>query len=47
MNGTLRATNVIYQDVKFDELEGAGLVAPEKLDLKNVRIRQGAAVRCV
>ena len=44
VNGTLRATNVIYQDVKFDELEGAGLVAPEKLDLKNVRIRQGAAV---
>ena len=43
-SGKLRATNAVYQDVRFDELEVTGLLAPEKLDLKNVRIRQGAAV---
>jgi translocation and assembly module TamB len=43
-SGTLRATNAVYEDVRFDELEVTGLLAPEKLDLKNVRIRQGAAV---
>ncbi len=43
VSGTLGATNVVYQDERLDELEGAGQVSPGQVNLKSFRVRQGAA----
>ena len=44
VDGTARATGVVYQGAKLDEVEVAAQVAPDKLDLKKLLVKQGTAV---